>query len=56
MDGLAGALAARGWLILSGILDGEWPSVRAAAEARGLRLVEVDADGEWRSARFERDT
>jgi ribosomal protein L11 methyltransferase len=54
MSGFGGALRPGGWLILSGILDGEWPSMRSLAEASGFRLVEVDAEGEWRSASFRR--
>ena len=54
MEGFAGALPSGGWLILSGILEHEWPTLRAEAERRGFGLQEVDADGEWRSALFER--
>jgi ribosomal protein L11 methylase PrmA len=54
MSGFARALPLRGWLILSGILDAEWPAMRSRAEAAGFDLVEVDAEGEWRSARFAR--
>jgi ribosomal protein L11 methyltransferase len=56
MAGLAGALVAGGWLILSGIMAEEWPKLREVAERSGLVLRDVDADGEWRSARFERGT
>jgi ribosomal protein L11 methyltransferase len=52
MPGFAGALSPGGWLILSGILDREWPELRAAAESAGFRFVEVDADGEWRSGLY----
>ena len=55
MEGFAGALPSRGWLILSGILESEWPTLRSEAERRGFALREVDADGEWRSALFERN-
>jgi ribosomal protein L11 methyltransferase len=54
MQGFAGALTPGGWLILSGILENEWPTLRSEAERRGFRLREVDADGEWRSGLFER--
>jgi ribosomal protein L11 methyltransferase len=54
MEGFAGALRASGWLILSGILADEWPTLSSEAERRGFRLREVDADGEWRSGLFER--
>lgn len=52
LPGFAAALEPGGWLILSGILDHEWPAMRSAAEAHGFRVVKVDADGEWRSAWF----
>jgi ribosomal protein L11 methyltransferase len=52
LTGFADALAAGGWLILSGILDHEWPGIRAAAEDAGFRFDAVDEDGEWRSGRF----
>ena len=55
MPGFAGALRANGWLILSGILETEWPAVRARAEHAGFRLREVDADGEWLSALLVRE-
>ncbi len=54
MSGFMRALAPGGWLILSGIMAQEWPTVRAAAELAGARLNMIDEDGEWRSARFER--
>jgi ribosomal protein L11 methyltransferase len=50
MGGFAGALRPGGWLILSGILDVEWPTMQSRAEAAGFRLVATDAEGEWRSA------
>jgi ribosomal protein L11 methyltransferase len=52
LAGFAGALLPGGWLILSGILDAEWSSLRSAAEAEGLRFARLDEDGEWRSASF----
>jgi ribosomal protein L11 methyltransferase len=54
LPGFAGALSPGGWLILSGILDGEWTSLRAEAELAAFRFVALDADGEWRSGLFER--
>lgn len=42
----------RGWLILSGILNEEWPALaRDAARAR-LTMVAEEVDGEWHSGRF----
>jgi ribosomal protein L11 methyltransferase len=52
LPGFVRALAPRGWLVLSGILEAEWPALRADAEAAGLRFVDLDADGEWRSGLF----
>jgi ribosomal protein L11 methyltransferase len=54
LDGFGAALRPGGWLILSGILAEEWPSLRDAAEASGFRQREVDADGEWRAGLFGR--
>jgi ribosomal protein L11 methyltransferase len=50
MPGFAAAVEPGGWLILSGILDHEWPSMRARTEAAGLRLQQLDAEAEWRAA------
>jgi len=55
MDGFAGALRRGGWLILSGILEDEWPGVRGRAERSGFRVREVDGEGEWRSALLTRE-
>jgi ribosomal protein L11 methyltransferase len=54
LAGFAGALSQGGWLILSGILEGEWASLRGEAELAGFRSVALDSDGEWRSGLFER--
>ncbi len=54
LTGFAAAVGAGGWLVLSGILEAEWPTLRARAEAVGFAHVDVDADGEWRSGLFER--
>lgn len=51
-DGFVAALAPRGWLILSGILEHEWAESRARAEAHGFVFGQMDADGEWRSGLF----
>jgi len=55
LGGFAAALRPGGWLILSGILDHEWPGIRDAAAAAGFRFEDVDADGEWRSGLFTRE-
>jgi ribosomal protein L11 methyltransferase len=52
LPGFARALSPGGWLILSGILDTEWATLRADTERAGFRFEAVDADGVWRSARF----
>jgi ribosomal protein L11 methyltransferase len=54
LPGFARALGAGGWLILSGILETEWLSVREAAEAAGFSFRAVDEDGEWRAGLFAR--
>jgi ribosomal protein L11 methyltransferase len=54
LEGFAGALEPRGWLILSGITEEEWADVSGSADLLGLELKEVDAEGEWRSGRFTR--
>jgi ribosomal protein L11 methyltransferase len=52
LGGLRRALRPDGWLVLSGILDTQWPDLTAAAEEGGLSLERTDADGEWRSGLF----
>lgn len=54
LRGFQAAVRPGGWLILSGILAQEWPSVRDATEQSGFRGREVDADGEWRAGLFRR--
>ena len=54
LEGFRAALRQGGWLILSGILADEWPSIRDATEQSGFRWSEVDADGEWRAGLFYR--
>ncbi|GMV05408.1 MAG: hypothetical protein AMXMBFR53_16870 [Gemmatimonadota bacterium] len=54
LSGFAAALRPGGWLILSGILEGEWPDMRRDAETAGFHLEAVDEDGEWRSGLFRR--
>ena len=54
MSGFERAIRPGGWLVLSGILADEWPSLRSDAEAAGFRFRELDEDGEWRSGLFER--
>lgn len=54
MPGFAAAVEPGGWLVLSGILDHEWPALRTRAEAGGFGLRDLDAEGEWRSALLER--
>lgn len=50
--GLRAAVRPGGWLILSGILDAEWPTVRADFETLGFSVSDVDRDGDWMSARL----
>jgi ribosomal protein L11 methyltransferase len=52
LPGFAEALRPGGWLIISGILASEWPTMRAAAEDQGFTLTGEDADEEWRSGLF----
>ncbi len=52
LQSFAGALGPRGWLILSGITEEEWPDVSGSADLAGFELEEVDAEGEWRSGWF----
>jgi ribosomal protein L11 methyltransferase len=53
LPGFVRALGGGGWLILSGILATEWPSVREAAEVAGFSFRALDEDGEWRAGLFE---
>jgi ribosomal protein L11 methyltransferase len=50
MPGFAAAVEPGGWLILSGILDHEWPAMRSRAEGAGFQLHELDAEAEWIAA------
>jgi len=50
--GLRAAIRPGGWLILSGILAGEWSAVCADFEATGLSVRAVDPDGDWISAQL----
>lgn len=54
LPALVAAVAAAGWLILSGILASEWDELTASAAEAGADLERVDADGEWRSGLFRR--
>lgn len=54
LPGLAAAVGENGWLLVSGILDEEWPDVEETLVGLGLRLREVDAEAEWRSGVFVR--
>lgn len=54
LSAFAGAVSPGGWLILSGILEEEWPEMSAATESAGFELLRTDEDGEWRSGRFTR--
>ena len=48
------ALDPGGWLVLSGITEGEWPEVSRSAAQVGLALEDVDVEGEWRTGWFTR--
>lgn len=52
--GFARALDEGGWLIVSGILEHEWPDVLRALESEGFAFAALDADGPWRSALLRR--
>ncbi|SVB68354.1 uncharacterized protein METZ01_LOCUS221208 [marine metagenome] len=45
--------ATKGWLILGGITEVEWPFVVREAEALGFTLQAIDAEQEWRSGWFD---
>lgn len=53
--GFARAVRPGGWLILSGILAGEWEPLRVHVETAGFTLLTVDEDGEWRAGHFIRE-
>ncbi|GMR13837.1 MAG: hypothetical protein BMS9Abin29_2058 [Gemmatimonadota bacterium] len=55
LEPLGSSLTEGGWLILSGILEEEFPDFVDAAERTGLDCSAVDADGEWRSGLFNRN-
>lgn len=50
----AGRVAPGGIWIVSGIIEGNWPDVRAAAERVGFRLESNRQEGEWIGATFRR--
>ncbi|MDH5759362.1 MAG: 50S ribosomal protein L11 methyltransferase [Gemmatimonadota bacterium] len=50
LAGFRAALRPGGVLILSGIMDVEWPTMEAAVAAAGFTLDALDEDGEWRAA------
>ena len=50
--GFVDALVEGGWLIVSGIVEQEWPTVEHTVTASRCELVTVDADGPWRSGLF----
>lgn len=54
--GLRAAVPPNGWLILSGILAEEWPSVEVAFGEVGFVATEIDRDGDWVAVRFAGDT
>jgi ribosomal protein L11 methyltransferase len=54
LPGFAAALADSGWLILSGILRGEWEGMERDTTACGFETVASDLDGEWQSGWFVR--
>jgi len=53
-EGFPTALAPGGWVLLSGILTGEWSESRERAESYGLVLEALDEDGDWCSGLFRR--
>ena len=54
LPGIAEAVVAGGWVVLSGLLEGDLEPIRARAGALGLELASQDADGEWRSLLLRR--
>ena len=51
---VADAVEPGGQWIVSGIILGNWPDVRAAAESVGFSLEEKREEGDWVAARFRR--
>ena len=49
LPGMVEALSAEGWMIVSGILDEEWPDVEQTLATHGLATVRVVSDEGWRS-------
>jgi ribosomal protein L11 methyltransferase len=54
VPGLTAAVSASGWLVLSGILENQWPGFEADLRALGFDCHKRDADGEWRAGLFRR--
>jgi ribosomal protein L11 methyltransferase len=54
LAGLVDAAVPGGWIVLSGILDTEFDTIREEMASLGAGCEEVDVDGEWRSGLFRR--
>jgi ribosomal protein L11 methyltransferase len=54
LPGIANAVVAGGWVVLSGLLEGDLEPVRARAGELDLEPASLDADGEWRSLLLRR--
>lgn len=54
LPGLATAVRPGGWLVLSGILEGEWEALLAAVRAEGLSPSATDAEDGWCAGSFRR--
>ncbi len=50
--GFRAALPPDGWLILSGILAEEWPSLELDFQEVGFVVTEIDRDGDWVAVRL----
>lgn len=55
LPGLTERVSQGGWLLLSGLMEGEVGQVVEAVEEAGFVPVQTDADGEWRSVLLRRD-
>jgi len=54
LPGIARSVGAGGWVVLSGVTDGDVADLTALAREGGLGPEAQDADGDWRSLLFRR--
>lgn len=54
LPGLVPTLASDGWMIVSGLLEDEWPAIERTLAEHGLTTLGIDTDEGWRSGLLTR--